>query len=761
MSRKIAVEEPQPKSSSTNNSSKTTVAIDHQTRPITLQTMPAAVVPSPLAASLSSALHRTPSQSRPKSDGKTSVDLSNANAHANVSSRASVARTTAVAAGPTIPRSQLTADIPSIPSSSPSFSTTPTSSSGLACGLSRTTNEKRVPRDLPPKDAKQLRAGSLAAGPSRTGSQGQLVANLYGGFAMGSNHDLKGGQQTKPFLWTTPKSLPDIFEVQGAAPKHTFTLKEKPEVPEGDDMVYTERGSHEPPKWDSAEAQPKKSCFAKYRYHPYRNPTIPRTDAEVNASLNEAFKKRLAQNYEGPRAITIHDATTDIPVPGTTSWKWVPKNKGPPGAFDFLEGSNLSMSSPASSTGFLADDEADAEEKEEVVKMLFPPNGKKRKFEEDLIEELEGLASSSRKLEPETPAKKKIKTSKSLIANNDAQAKSSFFGLTITPSLVQPSSPSDTTAAASSSECSATEDTPMSDNPSEWSTSTRKARFDRMKAKLRFAEPTGMHPIRKVKDSLDLRQGRIKGRSRGIVSDKKKCTLKRSPSTWTAWEAQDAKILKGRWESVRKAKFARHTCPKTIGDNVVQQEELDPLWVQWGTVVERFEAAYPLVDLAGVRAKHIRPAKCEEPGTGNKEATRMLEPSEVMRGWYPAWEHPAWDGIPEGVLYAWRQSAHYQVVVGEVKNALSAEEGERKRRWAAAATERMDAETVVDGEEDAMRRAFVAEDNGTEGVPPPPAPLETSPLQVIPTLKMDPEVEAVWEARWSAPSALPPTLPVA
>ncbi|KAG8986373.1 hypothetical protein FRB90_004050 [Tulasnella sp. 427] len=758
MSRKIAVDEPQPKSSTANNSSKTTVAIDNQTRPITLQTMPAAVVPSPLAASLSSALHTTPSQSRPKSHGKTSVDLSNANAHASVSSRATVARTTAVAAVPTVPLSQLTADISSIPSASLSFSTTPTSSSGLAGRLSRTANEKRVPKDLPPRDPKQLRAGSLAAGPSRTGSQGQLVANLYGGFALGSNPapQNQGGQPAKPFLWTVPKPLPNIFEVQGAAPKHTFTLKEKPEVPEGDDMVYTERGSHEPPKWDSAKAQPKKSCFAKYRYHPYRNPTTPRTDAEVNVSLHEAFKKRLAQNFEGPKAIAIHDATTDIPVPGTTSWKWVPKNRG----FDFPEGSNLSMSSPASSTGFLADDEADAEEKEEVVKMLFPPNGKKRKFEEELIDGLEDLANSSTQHEQVPPARKKIRTSQRLSASN-------ILGFAIpapapaTPSWVKPSSPSGTSAATSSIECSVDEDTPMSDSQSKTPTSTRKARFDRSKARLRFAEPTGMHSIRNVKDSLDLHQGRIKGRSRGILSDKKKCSLKRSPSTWTAWEIHDAKILKSRWEGVRKAKFARHTCPMTIEGNVAKQEELDPLWVQWGTVVERFEAAYPQINLAGVRAKHIRPAKCEEPGTSNKEATRMLEPSEVMRGWYPAWEHPAWEGIPEEALEAWRQSAHYQVVVGEVRNALSAEESQRNRRWAAGATERTDAETVVDGEEDAMRRAFVAEENGVEEVPPPPTVQETSPLQVIPALKMDPEVETLWEARWSAPSALPPTLPVA
>ncbi|KAG8986354.1 hypothetical protein FRB90_004072 [Tulasnella sp. 427] len=719
--------------------------------------MPAAVVPSPLAASLSSALHRTPSQSRPKSDGKTSVDLSNANAHANVSSRATVARTTAVAAGPTGPLSQLTADIPSIPSSSASFSSTPTSSSGHTGRLSSTAHEKRVLKDFAPKDPKHLRTGSLAAGPSRTNSQGQLVANLHGGFAMGSNPapQNQGGQPTKPFLWTVPKPLPNIFEVKGATPKRTFTLKEKPEVPGGDDVVYAERGSHEPPKWDSAKAQPKKSCFAKYRYHPYRNPTIPRTDAEVTASLKEAFKKRLAQNYEGPKAIAIHDATTDIPVPGTTSWKWQPKNRGPPGAFDFPEGSNLSMSSPASSTGFLADDEADAEEKEEVAKMLFPPNGKKRKFEEDLIDEMEDLANPSTQSGQTAPARKKIKTSQRVAAATNLEF--AVPARAPAPSCsVQASSPSCTSTAASSTECSAGEDTPMFDSQPT-STSTRKARFDRSNARLRFAEPTGMHPIRNVKDSLDLHQGRIKGRSRGIVSEKKKCSLKRSPSTWTAWETHDAKILKGRWESVRKAKFGRHTCLNTIRDYAAKQEELDPLWVQWGTVVERFEAAYPQIDLAGVRAKHIRPAKCEEPGTSNKEATRMLEPSEVMRGWYPAWEHPAWEGIPQEVLETWRHSPHYQVVVGDVRNALSAEESERKRRWAAEATERTDAETVADGEEDAMRRAFVAEGTEGEEVPPPPAPLEDSPLKVIPALRMSADAEAAWEARWSAPNAHRPT----
>ncbi|KAG8996481.1 hypothetical protein FRB90_012726, partial [Tulasnella sp. 427] len=524
-----------------------------------------------------------------------------------------------------------------------------------------------------------------------------------------------------------------------------------PEVPEGDDLVYAERGAHEPPKWAT---KPKKSCFGKkHRYHPYPRPTVPRTEVEVNASLKEAFERRHAQNFEGPKAIAIHDAVTAIYVPGTETWKWEPENRGPPGAFDFPEED--------------VDDEWDAEEREQVVEMLFPASGKKRQFKEESNADVQTTS-----IEPvQAPPTKKPRRSQRLIEKKNpgfADPNTPTFEFTFThpvptssnsspllSSPTQASSSSNTAAALSSNEWSSDEDVSMSD--AETRKSSHKARFDRKKARVQFATPTGSHPVHGIKDSIHFHYRRLKPQSQATIKSKKKRIVKRKGPIWTPDQVKSAKAKKAEWEEMRKLKFERDTSLAEIRTRVADEEEGDPRSEAWKDVVERYEAAYPRIDFAGVRAKHLRPAKMEVPAR-NRELTKVPEPAEPMRWWYPSWEHPAWDGIPTEVLKEWTRSDHHKVKVAEVKNALSAEDEARaKRRAAMEMVERSDAETVVDETEDEMRRAFVAEGTEGEQIPPVSAPQtssETSPLFVIPALKMTPAGEALWEARWSAPGAL-------
>ncbi|KAG8974888.1 hypothetical protein FRB90_009690, partial [Tulasnella sp. 427] len=65
-------------------------------------------------------------------------------------------------------------------------------------------------------------------------------------------------------------SIPDKFETPEQVRKREAPTvedinppKENPEVPEGGDLVYSERGTHEPPKWNSRKAVPTKSCLSK------------------------------------------------------------------------------------------------------------------------------------------------------------------------------------------------------------------------------------------------------------------------------------------------------------------------------------------------------------------------------------------------------------------------------------------------------------------------------------------------------------------
>ncbi|KAG8996643.1 hypothetical protein FRB90_012681 [Tulasnella sp. 427] len=501
--------------------------------------------------------------------------------------------------------------------------------------------------------------------------------------------------------------------------------------------------------------QPKKSCFVKkHRYHPYPRPTVPRTEVEVNASLKEAFERRHKQNFEGPKAIAIHDAVTAIYVPGTETWKWEPENRGPLGAFDFPEED--------------VDDEGDAEEREEVVEMLLPTNGKKRQFEEESDEDVQTTAG-----EPvhEPPAKKPRRSQRLIERKNPGFTSDNnpTFEFTFTAPLpsstslsppsspTQSSSPSSTVTGVLPTESPSDDDVLMSNDEAQGS--SRKARVTRRKARVQFAAPTGMHPVHGIKDSIHFHYRRLKPQSQATLKSKKKRIVKRKGPIWTPDQIKSAKAKKAEWEEMRRNKFEHETSLAEIRTRVADEEEGDPASEAWKDAVERYEAAYPQIDFGGVRAKHLRPAKMEVPAR-NRELTRMPKPTEPMRWWYPSWEHPAWDGIPREVLMDWTRSDHFKVRVAEVKNALSAEDEARAKRRRAMEMEmgeRSDAETVVDETEDAMRRAFVAEGNEGEQVLPSPAPqtsTETSPLFVIPALKMTPDVEALWEARWSAPGAL-------
>ncbi|KAG8984852.1 hypothetical protein FRB90_005079, partial [Tulasnella sp. 427] len=524
--------------------------------------------------------------------------------------------------------------------------------------------------------------------------------------------------------------MPDRFETPEQVRKRVAPTKaelhppkENPEVPEGDDWVYTERGTCEPPRWDSGKAVPQKSCLSKKnRYHPYRRAAAHRTFTDIKASLAEALQKRHAQNYEGPNAIAVHDEMSHIEVPGTESFKWEPEYTGPPGAF------------------------VEESEQDEDGEMVPPTNNKKRRLEESKEETEEPGACRGRSREG-TPTKKPRRyLGRSDEENPGFVTAEPAFEFTFTAPY----------PSASSSSVPSRPQPPTASTSNE--AAGRHARIERRKTRVQFeADPNTLHPKFRVPDSIYLHHRRLRGKS--MTKDKAKRTVQRSGLDWTEEELEDALNLKAEWDGMRRTKFDLKACLPSIVTKIRRQEKPDAEWELFGDILDRYEAAYPAIDLAAVRAKHLRPAKKEERGVCNKELTGKIGDHELIGGWYPVREHSAWEGVDDAAWKAWVRSPHYQVTPWEVKRALQNEEHLRKRRM----MERMEAmdggdgDTEVDENEDAMRQAFVAGE-GDDAITEGPVLQEPPPLEPIhPGLVMTPEVEARWEARWSTPAALPPT----
>ncbi|KAG8987513.1 hypothetical protein FRB90_003306, partial [Tulasnella sp. 427] len=235
----------------------------------------------------------------------------------------------------------------------------------------------------------------------------------------------------------------------------------------------------------------------------------------------------------------------------------------------------------------------------------------------------------------------------------------------------------------------------------------------------------------------------------------------RSGPDWYSKQLEEAQKMKARWIAERRDKLDNLTSFTKIEERIKKQGKNDGEWERWGDAVDRYEAAYPWINLADVRARYLRPAKKEERGVLNKEYTKPVGESEPMRNWYPAWEHPAWDGVDEEAKREWMESDHYQVTHREVTRAMVLEEHRRTdRRREMEMAARMeggeDGDTEVDETEDAMRREFLEE--GREGDAMPQAALQAPPPPepIHPGLMLTPVLEAFWEAMWSAPDAHPP-----
>ncbi|KAG8994477.1 hypothetical protein FRB90_000417 [Tulasnella sp. 427] len=438
-----------------------------------------------------------------------------------------------------------------------------------------------------------------------------------------------------------------------------------------------------------------------------------------------------------------------IDVPGTgPSFKWEPAYTGPPNAFpEELE--EVESSPPISfvgSEGFIRDDEL---RKDEVAEMRVPTNSKKRRLEDEDTDNVPSPQGS--------PVKKLRRALQQIQKQNPGFATDvPSPNFTFTP-------PSLPTSTSQPSSLSALKSTTSSNTDA-----TRKAVRDRRKTRVSFkADSSTLHPKHGVMDSLHLHYSRLPSKS--LHQSKAKKTVHRSGPDWYSKELEKGRALKTRWTTERVEKFNKLTCFAQIEERIKLQGDHDGKWECWGDAVDRYEAAYPAIDLAGVRAKSLRPAEKEVRGILNKEATSPVGESEPMRKWYPKWEHPAWDGVDEEAKRAWRRSPHYQVTHREVKRALGIEASRRSdRRMEMEMAARMegggdgDGDTEVDETEDAMRREFLEEGQTGEVAGQAPALQAPPPLEPIhPGLEMSAEAEARWESRWSAPNALPPTrLPV-
>ncbi|KAG8994722.1 hypothetical protein FRB90_000361 [Tulasnella sp. 427] len=440
-----------------------------------------------------------------------------------------------------------------------------------------------------------------------------------------------------------------------------------------------------------------------------------------------------------------------IDVPGTgPSFKWEPAYTGPPNALS-EELEETETSPPASfvgSEGFIGNNE---HRKDEVAEMRAPTNNKKRRLEDDETDNITSPEGLNAHLGEGSPVKK-LRTALQQIQKQNPGFATDIpsFDFTFTP----PDSPASTSKPLPPSAC---------DNATSFITDpTRKALHDRRKARVSFkADTTTLHPKYGVTDSLYLHVSRLPSKS--LHHSKTKKTVHRSGPDWRSKELERAQRLKAKWTAERLDKFDKLTCFTKIEERITLQGDHDGKWECWGDAVDRYEAAYPSIDLAGVRAKYLRPAEKEVRGILNKEATSPVGEFEPMRKWYPKLEHPAWDGVDEAAKRTWMQSLHYQVTHREVKRALGIEASRRSdRRMEMELAARMegggDGDTEVDESEDAMRRKFLEEGTTGEATGQAPVLQAPPPLEPIhPGLEMSAEAEARWESRWSAPSALPPT----
>ncbi|KAG8989415.1 hypothetical protein FRB90_002246, partial [Tulasnella sp. 427] len=433
-----------------------------------------------------------------------------------------------------------------------------------------------------------------------------------------------------------------------------------------------------------------------HRYHPYaRTPFILRSDTQIQLSLAQALANRKVQNWEGPIAIGIRNHTSHIDVPDTISFDWRPKYCGP---IAFSENNNsmgkdveevLEGKGSLPTAGKASFYVLDSNEIRTDI-LLIASWIQKRKFEE--YEEQPPGDKNQPAATKGSPAKK-LRKSQNLIeritqglatvtasvitaATSFQFTFSGFFPLSAPPTpMAPPETPSSVTGGDLSNDWSSDGNT--SGKQESQSSSDRHARLLKKKARLRFVDPSHMHPKYGIRDALSFHQGRLPSHSSIIRFKKQEKTVRRAGPGWSAAELFSGVRWKAEWTQTRLALFESRTCEERLKRRLAADQEQDRISHWWARVVERYEIAWPDIDLAGVRARYIRPARNEISENRDPRVMSTSKRHETMRAWYPAWEHPAWDDVDESAKERWRRSAHYTVTVGDVEHTLQNETDRR------------------------------------------------------------------------------------
>ncbi|KAG8898236.1 hypothetical protein FRC01_010978, partial [Tulasnella sp. 417] len=198
------------------------------------------------------------------------------------------------------------------------------------------------------------------------------------------------------------------------------------------------------------------------------------------------------------------------------------------------------------------------------------------------------------------------------------------------------------------------------------------------KLRFRFNNASSTHPKFGVPDSIYFHHHRSKSSSRKGRSDKRTHTYVSLTGDWNASELGEASFIKGVWDRTRETFFQRKTSRKGLDDQIKKNETVDKCAEKFQRLVDWYEAGWPSIDLAGVRARHIRPVEITVL-RGQNSNKRALGPCDAMREYYPPREHPAWEGVDEEAIAEWEASSHYKLRVKDMVAIVLNKSKERRR----------------------------------------------------------------------------------
>ncbi|KAG8998042.1 hypothetical protein FRB90_012390 [Tulasnella sp. 427] len=154
----------------------------------------------------------------------------------------------------------------------------------------------------------------------------------------------------------------------------------------------------------------------------------------------------------------------------------------------------------------------------------------------------------------------------------------------------------------------------------------RKALLNTRKARVSFkADPSTLHPKYRVTDSLYLHHSRLLSKS--VHNSKAKKSAHRSGPDWYSHQLGKAQKLRAKWTAERRDKLNKLTSFTKIEERIKKQGKHNGEWERWGDVVDRYEAAYPWINLATEK----RVGDGGEDGERGRWDTEVDETEDAMR----------------------------------------------------------------------------------------------------------------------------------